>query len=154
MNKPGDKHILIVEDDRSLADFLSISVGREGFIVTITRDGAGALESVSSSKPDLILLDMMLPQKNGFELLRMFQSPEHRDIPIIAFSGKFKDDDFKKMIMCEPNVKEFMVKPLKPQILLNRIHSLLGTVSPDDSISEEKKRKYGDSFNPDNFERN
>ena len=61
---PREKHILIVEDDRSMADFLSIALRYEGFCVTIARDGDTAMASIKSSKIDLVLLDMMLPNKS------------------------------------------------------------------------------------------
>jgi two-component system alkaline phosphatase synthesis response regulator PhoP len=153
MVAPKDKHILLVEDDRSLIDFLSITIRHDGFYVSTARDGEGAFQAVQTSKPDLVVLDMMLPQKSGFELIKTLQAPEYQDIPIIVVSGRFVDDEFRRLVLFEPNVKEYLVKPLKPQQLLYKIHSLLKTVSPDQEQAEKKGKKFKDNFKPEKFER-
>jgi len=153
MVDPKDKHILLVEDDRSLVDFLSITIRHDGFYVSIARDGEGAFQTVQTSKPDLVILDMMLPQKSGFELIKSLQTHEYRDIPIIVISGRLVDDEFRRMILFEPNVKEYLIKPLKPQYLLYKIHSLLKTVSPEQRLAEKKGNKYRDNFKPEKFEK-
>ena len=151
MDDPKNKHVLIVEDDRSLIGFLSVTISHDGFSVSLATDGEGAVRSIQSSKPDLIVLDMMLPQKSGFEIIRLLQTPEHRNIPIIAVSGKLIDDGFHKMILLEPNVKEYIVKPLKPQYLLFKIHSLLGTTPPQQNLAEKKGRKFRNRISPESF---
>lgn len=154
MAEPKDKHILIVEDDRSLIGFLNITLGHEDFFVSIARDGESALKAVKSTKPDLVILDMMLPQKSGFELIKSLQTPEYRDVPIIAISGKFVDDEFRRMVLFEPNVKEYLVKPLKTPQLLHKVHLLLKTVSPSQQLAEEKGKQFKNNFNPERFEKN
>ncbi len=149
MAEPKDKKILVVEDDESIVEFLKFGLEREGFCVDFARDGLFALRSVERIKPDLIILDMMLPGKSGYEIIKSLQAGEHRNIPILVATGKFADESFKNMIKFEPNVREYIEKPVKLQILLSRIHSLLGTVSPTDKKALEKSRELAKKFNPE-----
>ena len=153
MNKPDEKHILIVEDDRTLVDFLSVALGHEGFIVTIARDGESAIQSVETSRPDLVLLDMMLPQKSGYEFIKTMQGPDYADIPIVVMSGRLVDDEFRRMVLFEPNVREYLVKPLKTPMLLHKLHSLLDTESPAMKSAEEKAKKFKEDFKLERFDK-
>ncbi len=154
MAEPKDKTILIVEDDESIVEFLKFALEREGFRLDFARDGLFALRSVERNKPDLIVLDMMLPGKSGYEIIKSLQANEYRHIPILVATGKFADESFKNMIKFEPNVKEYIEKPVKLQILLYRIHSLLGTVSPTDKKALEKSQELERKLNPEGTDTN
>ena len=106
-------------------------VQREGFKTDRAMDGAEALRKVAASEPDLILLDVMLPGKGGYEVLRELQAEGSGNIPVIVVTGRHLDRKNIEMMRLEPNVKEFMQKPLKPAILATTIHSLLQTRPPD-----------------------
>lgn len=124
---PEDKLILIVDDDESVWDVLYYIVRKEGFRVEKASDGAEAMEKARLLHPALIILDLMLPGSGGFEVLRELQAEETLDIPIILVSGRRMDLSTLEMLKHESNVKEFLEKPVKPQVLAALLHSLLKT---------------------------
>jgi len=125
--KPADKMILIVDDDDSVRELIEFIVKKEGFRVEKAADGEEALTKARAGNPDLILLDLMLPKFGGFEILRELQSDETGDIPIVIITGRYTDRSTSDMIKQEPNVRDFIEKPVKPQILTSLIHKLLKT---------------------------
>lgn len=124
---PEDMRILIVDDDESVWDVLYYIVRKEGFRVEKASDGAEAMEKARLLHPALIILDLMLPKSGGFEVLRELQAEDTLDIPIILVSGRRMDLSTLEMLKHESNVKEFLEKPVKPQVLAALLHSLLKT---------------------------
>ncbi|KAF0124961.1 MAG: two-component system OmpR family phosphate regulon response regulator PhoB [Elusimicrobia bacterium] len=122
-----EKTVLIVDDDSEVWDLLYYIVRKEGFRTEKASDGEEALEKARSMSPSLILLDLMLPKLSGFELLRELQEENTADIPIVLISGRHMDQSTLDLLKREPNVKEFLGKPVKPQTLTAMLHSLLGT---------------------------
>lgn len=127
LGKPQDKLVLIVDDDDSIRDLLEFVVKKEGFKIEKAADGKSALEKAKNLNPDLILLDLMLPGYGGFEILRELQSYETASIPIIIITGRYADRTTIELIKQEPNVKEFVEKPIKVNILSSLIHKILKT---------------------------
>jgi DNA-binding response OmpR family regulator len=125
--EPGDKRILIVDDDEAVWDVLYYIVRKEGFMVEKASDGAEAMEKARLLHPALIILDLMLPVSGGFEVLRELQAEDTLEIPIILVSGRRMDQSTLEMLKRESNVKEFLEKPIKPQVLAALLHSLLKT---------------------------
>ena len=127
MTHPREKHILLVEDDSSVLDLLKFAFEREGFRIDTAMDGRKALSITRVNLPDLIILDMMIPQKSGFEVIKALQSTEHRDIPIIVITGRFDENAVRDMVQYETNVKEYLTKPLKINELVQKVHEILKT---------------------------
>lgn len=125
--EPASKLILIVDDDDSVRDLLEFIVRKEGFQADQSGDGLDALERIGKSRPDLILLDLMLPKYGGFEVLRKLQSGDAADVPIVVISGRFTDKSTVDMIRQESNVVEYIEKPIRPPQLLAVIHRVLLT---------------------------
>ena len=125
--RPADKLILIVDDDDSVRDLLEFVIKKEGFRIEKAADGEEALNKARSANPDLILLDLMLPKFGGFEILRELQGDDTGSIPIIIITGRYTDRSTSDMIKQEPNVKDFIEKPVKPQILTALVHKILRT---------------------------
>jgi len=125
--RPADKLILIVDDDDSVRDLLEFVIKKEGFRIEKAADGQEALDKARSASPDLILLDLMLPKFGGFEILRELQGDDTGGIPIIIITGRYTDRSTSDMIKQEPNVKDFIEKPVKPQILTALVHKILRT---------------------------
>ncbi|MFH2070222.1 MAG: response regulator [Elusimicrobiota bacterium] len=148
LSDPKDKRILIVEDDESVMDFLRFALEKEGFRTTSAADGEEAIKKANNEKPDLILLDMMLPKKGGFEVIKAIQTSECRHIPVIVITGRFIDDSFRDMVKFEPNVKEFILKPVKTPYLVFRLHSILQTKSKEEAAAEQRRKTVEERLRP------
>ena len=127
---PAEKLVLIVDDDEAVRDLIEFVVRKEGFKVDKAADGEEALQKARQISPDLILLDLMLPKFGGFEILRELQNDETVNIPIVIITGRYTDRSTSDMIKQEPNVKDFIEKPVKPQALAAVVHKILKTQPP------------------------
>lgn len=134
---PEEKLILIVEDDDSVSDLLYYIVRREGFKTEKASDGKEALDKARLLHPQLILLDLMLPKFGGWEILRELQEGDTSNIPIVVVSSRNLDRSTSEMLKQEPNVKDFIEKPVKSQALAALLHTLLKTRP---SVKEEKQK--------------
>lgn len=89
--------ILLAEDDAFFQNFYSKKLSEKGFTVDIARDGVEAMEKLLANKPDIMLLDLIMPRKDGFEVLsEVSKRPELKDVPILVFSTLGQDADVKK----------------------------------------------------------
>lgn len=105
----GKLRILIVEDDRFLQKILLLKFAAEGFDVTAASDGDEALKQILADPPDLILLDLILPKMNGFELLtEMRTNPKTRQLPVIVLSNLGQEEDIRRVR--DLGAMDFLVK--------------------------------------------
>lgn len=119
------KKILIVEDEESLLKLESILLTTKGYLVQGVSTGLAALEAVNEERPDLILLDVMLPQMDGFEVCqRLKQDPLTRDIPIILLTAKKTPEDLARGE--EVGSDHYITKPFKSAMVIETIEQLLG----------------------------
>ena len=118
------QHILVVEDDRHTADMVQSLLESAGFDTQAVATGGTALDYLAASPPDLILLDMDLPDMNGMEVLR--QVRDRSFIPMIVFSGYGRDHD--KVQALEAGADDYLGKPFSPEELIARIQALLRRV--------------------------
>lgn len=128
---PKDKLVLIVDDDDSVRELIEFIVAKEGFRVEKAVDGEQALKKIPEMRPDLVLLDLMLPRYGGFEILRQLQAGETSKIPIVVITGRYTDRSTSEMIRQESNVVDFLEKPVKPPVLASLLHRVLKTRSPE-----------------------
>lgn len=126
-NLPQDKSILIVDDDEGVRELLDITIKTEGFKTEKAPTGKDAIEKIKQKDYDLIILDLMLPGYGGFEILRELQIEGKTSIPVIVITGRYMDRSTKEMIKMEPNVVEFIEKPIKINLLISIIHNTLKT---------------------------
>ena len=118
--------ILLVEDNEMNRDMLSRRLKRKGFEVVIAEDGEQGVEAASSSKPDLILMDMSLPVIDGWEATRRIKSsPDTASIPILALTAHAMDTDRQKAL--DAGCDDYDTKPIELPRLLGKINHLLGT---------------------------
>lgn len=148
MSDPKNKLILIVEDDDTVVELLKFTLEKENFNVITTNDGEKALEIIRLNEPSLIVLDMMLPKKSGFEVIKSLQTPIYANIPIVVITAKHLDENFKNMVQIEHNVKEFIAKPIKLAYFAYRIHTILGTIPPSQTIAEQKRLELEKKLTP------
>jgi two-component system alkaline phosphatase synthesis response regulator PhoP len=119
------KKILVVEDDPDLVELLSFNLRGCGFAVSTAGDGLDALKKARSIVPDLILLDLMLPELDGFgvcEILR--REPATAGIPIIMVTAM--SSQFARLAGLEAGANDYITKPFSPKQLIARIQALLG----------------------------
>lgn len=113
--------ILIVEDDRNLLDTLKYNLRREGYEVVTAVDGAEALDVARREKPDLIILDIMLPKMSGFEVCRILR--KGMVVPILMLTAKAEETD--KIVGLEIGADDYMTKPFSMRELLARVRAML-----------------------------
>src|SRR5271157_4769955 len=113
--------ILVVEDDPNILEALKYNLGREGYDTLTAVDGAQAIEAARASKPDLIILDIMLPKMSGFEVCRIIR--KEMDVPIIMLTAR--DDEIDKVTGLDLGADDYMTKPFSMRELLARVRALL-----------------------------
>jgi len=116
------KTVLVVEDDESIALGLEMNLGSEGYRVLVAADGERGLEISRAEEIDLIILDVMLPRLNGFELLRTLRN-ERRTVPIIMLSARGAEMD--KVMGLELGAEDYITKPFGLAELLARVKAVL-----------------------------
>lgn len=133
MTEPSEtaKLVLIIDDDDGVRELLTFLVKKEGYRVECAVDGEDGFQKAERLKPDLILLDLMMPRYGGFEVLRQLQSSELARVPIVIITGRYTDRSTAEMIRQESNVVDFLEKPLKPNVLAATLERLLKPRSPE-----------------------
>jgi DNA-binding response OmpR family regulator len=131
--------ILIVEDDPNLLEALKYNILKEGYQVVTAVDGIQALEEARSEKPDVIILDVMLPGMNGFEVCRVLS--KEMSVPILILTAR--DDEVDKVVGLDMGADDYMTKPFGMRELLARVRALLRRV--DNQVAPAKTSlKFGD----------
>ncbi len=132
------KHILIVEDDAHIRLGLTESLRAEGYEVTDCCAGSEAMNLVRQRKPDLIVLDIMLPGKSGYDLCREIRASKNR-VPILMLSAKGQEID--KVVGLELGADDYVTKPFSLRELIARVQALLRraehTATPADALPDE-----------------
>jgi DNA-binding response OmpR family regulator len=121
MAQVTDDKILIVEDDRNLSDTLKYNLRKEGYDVVTAADGAEALDIARKEKPNLIILDIMLPKVSGFEVCRILR--KEMIVPILMLTAKAEETD--KIVGLEIGADDYMTKPFSLRELLARVRAML-----------------------------
>ena len=120
------QEVLIVEDDRALARTLVRTVESAGYRTRLAHDGEAAMREVANSNPDLVLLDLLLPKKDGRSVLMILQSAEATNaIPVIAMSGIFRGASNARDLT-QAGASGFLEKPFTTEDLLSQLHAHLG----------------------------
>lgn len=133
MSEPAEKTklVLIIDDDEGVRDLLTFMVKKEGFRAEVAVDGEDGVMKAERFKPDLILLDLMMPRYGGFEVLRQLQASDLSRIPIVIVTGRYTDRSTAEMIRQESNVVDFLEKPLKPSVFAATLGRLLKPRAPE-----------------------
>jgi DNA-binding response OmpR family regulator len=113
--------ILVVDDDRVLADVVAFTLRREGFELLIAHDGLSGLRRWQEDKPDLVVLDVNMPKMDGFEVCRRIRS--QADTPIILLTVRGEEDDIVSGL--EMGADDYIVKPFSPRQLVARVRAIL-----------------------------
>ena len=145
------KTILIVDDEQDILDLLQFNLKAEGYQILAAKDGEKALELAESSQPDLIILDIMLPGKDGWEVIRELRNNEEtQHLPVIFLTAK--DSEIDEVVGLELGADDYLVKPISIRKLLARIKTALRK-SKSRSIDSDELIKIGDlQINPQNHQ--
>jgi DNA-binding response OmpR family regulator len=135
---PSRKRILVVDDEKDLLDLISYNLKRSGYDTLIARDGNEAIAIATREKPDLILLDLMLPGIDGTEVARRLKNnAETSGVPIIMITAKSEETDV--VVGLTIGADDYVTKPFSTKILLARVASVLrrgdtGSVTPEGAL--------------------
>lgn len=132
------KHIILVEDDLRLAKLVANFLQQNSFRVTVLNDGEGAVDTILAQQPDLVILDIMLPEKDGFSICREIRSKYHQ--PILFLTAK--DSAIDHVMGLEIGADDYIIKPIDPHVLLARITVALRRRQPENN-AEPKLMTFG-----------
>lgn len=122
--------ILAVDDERHIARLVQVNLERQGHQVTVAYDGEEALQKVAQDRPDLIVCDVMMPRKDGFQVLTELKAnPETAEIPVIMLTAKAQDADVFRG--WSSGVDCYLTKPFQPAELINFVQRVLESQSGD-----------------------
>src|SRR6266540_5886491 len=137
---PMPEKILVVEDERNIASFVSMYLKNARYHVEIARDGTEALQKADTTKPDLVVLDLMLPDIDGLEVCRQIRSSS--DVPILMLTAR--DDDVDKIVGLEVGADDYLTKPFNPRELVARAKSILRRANPERRELESAYLEHGE----------
>ena len=120
--------ILVVEDEPNIVESLSFLMKKAGFVVRVARDGDTAIRTIEGEAPDLVLLDIMMPRRDGYEVCRTIRAnPDWDHVRIIMLSAKGRDLDRRKGL--ELGADDYITKPFSTREIVERVQEILGTKS-------------------------
>jgi len=132
----ANRRVLVVDDDRNLRKIISTNLELAGFAVATAQDGRDALQEVDRFQPDLVLLDLMMPHMDGYEVarrIRNHRNPSIANVPIIILTAKSETDD--KLRGFEVGADDYITKPFGPAELIARVRAKIRRVEVDSSLS-------------------
>lgn len=122
------KHVLAVDDDANIRRIVQLILTRAGYEVTLAGDGLEGLAAVKSAKPDVVVLDVMMPHLDGIEMLRRMRAdPEISAIPVVMLTARSQDEDIFEGERSGAQI--YLIKPVSPHDLLDAVNRL---ARPDD----------------------
>jgi DNA-binding response OmpR family regulator len=125
----AEETILLVDDEQNIVDLARMYLEQEGFRVKSAADGATALEKIERAPPALVVLDLMLPGVDGWEVCkRVRASQTHGDLPILMLTAR--DDDVDKIVGLELGADDYLTKPFNPRELVARVKAILRRAGP------------------------
>jgi DNA-binding response OmpR family regulator len=128
----NENQILVVEDEPSVGEVVSLYLRRAGFSVNVVRDGLSALAFLEKQSPQLVVLDLMLPGADGYEITRWLRA--RGDVPIIMLTARREESD--RIAGLEMGADDYVVKPFSPQELVSRVRAVLRRTR---TLQEESK---------------
>jgi two-component system alkaline phosphatase synthesis response regulator PhoP len=135
--------VLVVEDEQDVADLIRYNLAKEGYDVQLVGNGADALKLARESRPEVILLDIVVPQLNGWEVCRRLkQDPETRAISVIMVTGRVEEGD--KVLGFEMGADDYVTKPFSPRELVARVRAVARRGKNVEAADRKHHLKAGD----------
>jgi len=118
------QHVMLIEDEPNITEALRFLLNRDGFSVATHADGSTAMAAIAREAPDLVVLDVMLPNKSGFDILRELRADgDTLDLPVLMLTAKGQEKD--RALAQSFGVSKFMTKPFSNQEIISTINALL-----------------------------
>ncbi len=133
----NQKTVLIVDDEANICELIRLYVEKEGYRAVIANDGQRAVEKFRSAKPDIVLLDIMLPIKDGWQVCREMRAIDNT--PIIMLTAK--GETFDKVLGLELGADDYIVKPFEPKELIARMKAVLRRTAAQYNGEEDKEEE-------------
>lgn len=127
-----NKTILVVDDEERMARFIRLNLEHDGFQVVESHRGMDAMNELRTKMPDVVLLDVMMPDIDGFEVLQLIR--ESHTVPVIMLTAKGEEDDRVKGL--EMGADDYITKPFSPRELVSRVRAVLRRTEPANATSE------------------
>jgi two-component system alkaline phosphatase synthesis response regulator PhoP/two-component system response regulator VicR len=133
---PRKRKILVVDDQKHIVRLVQVTLERAGYEVVCAYDGLEALEQVAKERPEMVVLDVMMPRMDGFEVLQRLQAdPSLQTIPVIMLTAKAQDADIFKG--WSQGVSSYLVKPFNPRELLTFVQRIFQSMDEPPSDTEQ-----------------
>jgi len=135
--------VLVVEDEPDVAELIRFNLHKEGYEVTVLGNGGDAIRHAREGQPDVVLLDIMVPQLNGWEVCRRLkQDPDTRRIPVIMVTGRVDEGD--KVLGFELGADDYVTKPFSPRELVARVRAVTRRGRLTAGADKKRQVKAGD----------
>src|SRR3989442_1642271 len=135
--------VLLLEDEKDVAELIRYNLAKEGYGVLLTTNGADALRLAREARPDVILLDILVPQLNGWEVCRRLkEDPDLAGIPVMMVTGRVEEGD--KVLGFELGADDYVTKPFSPRELIARIRAVARRGRQSASAERKSHLKAGD----------
>ncbi len=135
--------ILIVDDEPDILEFLEYNLAKEGFNVVTAADGEEALKVAEKEKPDLIILDIMMPKIDGVEVCRQLRAKPAFDHTLIAFLTA-REEDYSQIAALDVGGDDYITKPIRPRVFVSRIKALLRRADKQNEFKDSGIISVGD----------
>jgi DNA-binding response OmpR family regulator len=135
---PMNRTILVVDDDKKIVDLVSLYLKRDGYSVLAAYDGQEALDMARRKQPDLVVLDLLLPELDGTDVCRLLRTESQ--VPIIMLTARSTDDD--KLLGLNLGADDYVTKPFNPRELVARVRAVLRRAHPEEAPAEDAR--FGD----------
>lgn len=127
------KRILLIEDEEDISAIIKLQAELSGYKLHVEVDGVNGYRAIEREKPDLVLLDIMLPGQNGYDVCRKIKAnPELRNIPVVIISAK--DEELDVLLGLELGADDYVAKPFSPKVLMSRIKAVLRRGKENDKV--------------------
>ncbi len=129
------RKLLIVDDNKQITSILEEYAKKEGYKTVIAYDGIEAMEKFQSENPDIILLDVMMPKKDGFSVCREIRKDSN--VPVIMVTAR--GEDYERIMGLEIGADDYIVKPFSPGEVMARIKAIMRRINRDESQAQKEK---------------
>ncbi|HEX5427398.1 MAG TPA: response regulator [Pedococcus sp.] len=123
MTVPDGDRVLVADDDADIRDLVEFKLTQAGYTVQAVGDGLSAWEAFEAARPELVVLDVMMPGLSGIDVLRKIRESEAADVPVLLLSAKSRDSDVDTGFAV--GATDYVVKPFSPRELMHRVNAIL-----------------------------